>query len=173
MATADPSSKRHATTVCESCGQCHAPCSNHIYQYKPSVDQALVCALCGQPLLDPVDTPCSHTFCYLCLRSHFRHVGKSCPLDNHPVRTKVEVRQASVSLRKLLDGLTVVCPNNAYCDRAMPRTSLEDHLRRHCKGAPALCPMRERGCPHVGPRCQLDEHLEECDYARASNGTRK
>ena len=163
-------------TPCESCGHCHAPGSNHVYQYRPGVDEALTCPLCDQPLLDPMDcTPCSHTFCCLCLLAHFRQVAASCPLDNRAVRVREDVRQASLSLRRLLDGLIVVCPNNAYCDRTMTRVDLESHLRYRCRGAPAPCPMRERGCAHVGPRCQLEEHLlDACEHAaNFSTGARE
>lgn len=149
--------------VCETCGQGHQPGRNHLYDYPDNIDEDLQCQVCQQPLVDPVDTPCSHTFCQVCLRAHMR-MQKTCPSDGHPLLRDSDVRRSSTLVRNILDKLTVVCPNNAYCDQLMPRHTLELHLRYQCPGTYINCPREENGCEYVGARVQLEEHLWSCTY---------
>lgn len=148
--------------VCECCGQGHEPGKNHLYDYPDNMDEDLLCRVCLQPLVDPVDTPCGHTFCYSCLKSHLR-MQKMCPTDRQPIRDK-DIKPSSLLVRKILDKLTVVCPNNAYCDQTMPRSSLEVHLKYRCPGSYVHCPREDGGCNFIGPRCQLEEHLWSCHH---------
>ena len=151
--------------VCETCGQGHQPGRNHLYDYPDNMDEDLLCQVCQQPLVDPVDTPCAHTFCQACLRSHMR-MQKTCPFDGQPLVRETDVRRSSTLVRNILDKLTVVCPNNAYCDQLMPRHALETHLRYQCPGTYVCCPREEGegGCGFVGPRNQLEEHLWSCTH---------
>ena len=149
-------------TVCESCGQSHEEGKNHLYDYPLEVDDDLMCQICLQPLVDPFDTPCGHTFCYNCILSHLDR-NPTCPTDRHPISEET-IKQSSLLVRKILDKLRVVCPNTAYCDATMPRSSLERHLKTSCQGTYVRCPRGKRGCHHVGPRNQLEEHLWTCLY---------
>lgn len=148
--------------VCDCCGQGHVPGKNHLYDYPDNLDDDLLCGVCHQPLVDPVDTPCGHTFCYICLKSHLR-MQKTCPTDKQSIKER-DIKPSSLLVRKILDKLTVVCPNNAYCDLTMSRSQLEVHLKYHCAGSYVSCPREEDGCNYMGPRCQLEEHLWSCSY---------
>lgn len=150
--------------VCDCCGQGHQPGKNHLYDYPDNTENELLCGLCLQPLVDPVDTPCGHTFCFTCLKGHLR-MQKACPADQQVIREK-DIKPSSVLVRKILDKLTVVCPNNGYCDQTMPRCSLEVHLKYHCPGSYVSCPRGDSrsGCEYIGPRCQLEDHLWNCGY---------
>ena len=53
--------------VCGSCGASHHITSPHEYNYSEVLDQNLICEICAEPLVDPVDLPCCHTFCKLCI----------------------------------------------------------------------------------------------------------
>ena len=148
--------------VCDCCGQGHELGKNHLYDYPDNIDNDLLCTICLQPLVDPVDTPCSHTFCYVCLKSHLR-MQRMCPSDKQTIRER-EIKPSSILVRRILEKLIVVCPNNAYCDQTMPRSALEVHLKYHCPGSYVTCPREERSCDFMGPRCQLEEHLWSCNY---------
>ena len=149
-------------TVCESCGQSHEQGKNHLFDYPLEVDDDLMCQVCLQPLVEPVDTACGHTFCYNCITSHLRR-NPSCPCDRRPLHER-DIKSSSLLVRRILDKLRVVCPNTAYCDATMPRSSLERHLRLNCPGTYVHCPREREGCQHVGPRSQLEEHLWTCMY---------
>ena len=150
--------------VCDCCGQGHQPGKNHLYDYPDNIDKELLCGICLQPLVDPVDTTCGHTYCYNCLKSHLR-MQRACPEDQTPIN-EADVKPSSLLVRKILDKLTVVCPNNGYCDETMPRSSLEVHLKYHCTGSYVSCPREDKkmGCTYIGPRCQLEDHLWNCCY---------
>lgn len=153
--------------VCESCGQVHDRGKNHLYDYSVEVDDDLMCRICRQPLVDPVDAPCGHTFCYSCALGHLSR-SSDCPVDRQPICER-DVKQSSLLVRKILDKLKIMCPNTAYCDLSMPRSSLETHLKGNCPGTYVHCPRERRGCPFIGPRCQLDEHLWGCGFGEDCN----
>ncbi len=70
--------------VCRVCGQHHSHHEPHLYNYESEVDEDLMCQICLQPFVQPVDTPCGHTFCHACLNNYMK-VNPSCPLDRKPV----------------------------------------------------------------------------------------
>ena len=149
--------------VCVVCGQTHEDGSNHLFDYPDEVEEELQCKVCHQPLVDPYDTPCCHTFCKICISKHLRQESR-CPIDNSIVTTET-IRQSSLLVRKILDKLQVVCPNNGYCDLIMQRSVLEQHLAVQCPGSYVECPQKDRGCEYNGPRFNLEDHLWTCGYA--------
>uniref|UniRef100_A0A096M870 Ligand of numb-protein X 2a n=1 Tax=Poecilia formosa TaxID=48698 RepID=A0A096M870_POEFO len=117
--------------ACPECGQIHRSWENHLYNYRLEVDDDLVCHICLQPLVQPLDTPCGHTFCARCLRS-FLQERDFCPLD----RTRLQLqacRRSSILVHKLLDKLSVTCPLSPVCSLSMPRCDLEAHLKHRVK----------------------------------------
>ncbi|XP_066555072.1 ligand of Numb protein X 2a isoform X2 [Amia ocellicauda] len=120
--------------LCLDCGQQHWSRENHLYNYRHEVDDDLVCHICLQPLVQPLDTPCGHTFCFKCLRN-FLQEKDFCPLDRKKLHFRL-CRKSSILVHKLLDKLPVSCPLAApSCPDAMPRCDLEAHLKRRCPGA--------------------------------------
>ncbi|XP_069046054.1 ligand of Numb protein X 2a [Lepisosteus oculatus] len=119
--------------LCQDCGQQHWSRENHLYNYRHEVDDDLVCHICLQPLVQPLDTPCGHTFCFKCLRN-FLQEKDFCPLDRKKLHFKV-CKKSSILVHKLLDKLPVSCPFSAACPDSMPRCDLEAHLKHRCPGA--------------------------------------
>ncbi|KAM6908218.1 ligand of Numb protein X 2a isoform 2-T2 [Lycodopsis pacificus] len=118
--------------LCPECGQIHRSWENHLFNYRLEVDDDLVCHICLQPLVQPLDTPCGHTFCARCLRS-FLQERDFCPLD----RTRLQLqacRRSSILVHKLLDKMSVSCPLTPVCSLSMPRCDLEAHLKHRCPG---------------------------------------
>uniref|UniRef100_A0A1I8FHR5 RING-type domain-containing protein n=1 Tax=Macrostomum lignano TaxID=282301 RepID=A0A1I8FHR5_9PLAT len=119
--------------------------------------------LCQQPLVDPLDTRCGHTFCTPCLRVHLARQAL-CPIDKSIINF-LECAPASGLVKKLLDKLLVVCPNVDYCEDVLPRCDLESHLLHRCRGAVTRCAKAHLGCTFQGPRSALHSHLLwECAY---------
>lgn len=111
--------------VCKDCGQTHAAQENHLYEYRDEVDDELVCHICLQPLLRPMDTPCGHTYCYQCLGSFLREQD-FCPVDRQRLQL-AQCRPSSLLVRNLLDKLGVLCPFQP-CGQQMQRCELQPHL---------------------------------------------
>ncbi|NXN34583.1 LNX2 protein, partial [Nycticryphes semicollaris] len=119
--------------LCFECGQQHWTRENHLYNYQNEVDDDLVCHICLQPLLQPLDTPCGHTFCYKCLRN-FLQEKDFCPLDRKRLHFKL-CKKSSILVHKLLDKLFVLCPFSSVCQEVMQRCDLVAHLKNRCPGA--------------------------------------
>ncbi|XP_028857395.1 E3 ubiquitin-protein ligase LNX isoform X2 [Denticeps clupeoides] len=119
--------------LCPVCGQRHLLEDNHEYQYCDEVDDDLICHICLQPLILPLDTPCGHTYCQACLTS-FLLESDFCPVDRVPLMLQT-CRRSSLLVHKLLDKLAVSCPFTEHCSEVLPRGELDAHIRRRCKGA--------------------------------------
>ncbi|KAF6778972.1 hypothetical protein AHF37_01665 [Paragonimus kellicotti] len=127
------SSSRSVTTdavYCRICGQPHDPNTAHRYNYTQAVDSDLCCMLCHQPLVEPLDTKCGHTFCTPCLKNHLA-VQALCPVDRQIINY-LECQQASKIVKRLLDKLLVACPNSKVCNKVVYRSNVEEHLRDGC-----------------------------------------
>ncbi|XP_062983882.1 ligand of Numb protein X 2 isoform X2 [Elgaria multicarinata webbii] len=125
--------EQNLNPLCFECGQQHWTRENHLYNYQNDVDDDLVCHICLQPLLQPLDTPCGHTFCYKCLRN-FLQEKDFCPLDRKRLHFKL-CKKSSILVHKLLDKLLVSCPFSSVCEEVMQRCDLEAHLKNRCPGA--------------------------------------
>ncbi|XP_015975080.2 E3 ubiquitin-protein ligase LNX isoform X2 [Rousettus aegyptiacus] len=138
-------------TLCVVCGQAHSPEENHFYTYTEDVDDDLMCHICLQALLDPLDTPCGHTYCTLCL-TNFLVEKDFCPVDRQPVVLQ-HCKKSSILVHKLLNKLMVTCPFTEHCTEVVQRCDLEHHFQTSCKGAShyGLTKDRKRhshdGCP--------------------------
>ncbi|XP_042570282.1 ligand of Numb protein X 2-like isoform X2 [Cyprinus carpio] len=145
--------------LCSECGQIHRAWENHLYNYRLEVDDDLVCHICLQPLVQPLDTPCGHTFCARCLRS-FLQERDFCPLDRAHLQLQV-CRRSSILVHKLLDKLSVICPLTASCSLSMPRCDLEAHLKHRCPGTHSqrtkLDRTRMEGNPPRSPQTEMKE----------------
>ncbi|XP_070566843.1 ligand of Numb protein X 2-like [Ptychodera flava] len=155
-------SRKKQVLLCAVCGQLHEMGTNHLFDYYEAVDEELVCQVCLQPLVNPMDTICGHTYCAKCLKSVLR-LKKMCPIDRRPLTSK-DCKQASIMVQKLLDKLKVLCPNTSYCTDVMQRSDLEAHLNHRCPGTMTYCVNAPVGCPFRGPRVELDTHIWECPY---------
>ncbi|XP_067891422.1 E3 ubiquitin-protein ligase LNX [Heterodontus francisci] len=129
-------------TLCICCGQSHLPQENHSYNYQEEIDDDLICHICLQPLVQPMDTPCGHTYCTLCL-TNFLLAQDFCPIDRKPLCLKV-CKKSSFLVHKLLDKVLVFCPFKEHCTEVVQRCDLEIHLRHRCKGATQCGLLGER-----------------------------
>ncbi|XP_031430241.2 E3 ubiquitin-protein ligase LNX isoform X2 [Clupea harengus] len=119
--------------LCPACGQRHLQEENHEYNYCDEPDDDLMCHICLQPFVRPLDTPCGHTFCQECL-TNFLLESDFCPMDRLPLMLQ-NCRHSSLLVIKLLDKLPVSCPFPEHCEETLPRGDLQDHIRHRCKGA--------------------------------------
>ncbi|XP_071893725.1 E3 ubiquitin-protein ligase LNX isoform X2 [Anas platyrhynchos] len=128
--------------LCATCGQAHLPEENHLYSYTEEVDDDLICHICLQPLLQPIDTLCGHTFCTACL-TNFLLEKDFCPMDRQLVVLQ-SCRKSSILVNNLLDKLMVSCPFTEYCSEIVQRGHLEQHFQTQCKGASHYGLTKER-----------------------------
>lgn len=154
----------NSTYTCRVCGQPHDSIGGpHLYNYTQAVDADLCCTLCHQPLVDPLDTKCGHTFCSFCLKSHLA-VQALCPVDKQIINY-LECQQASNIVKRLLDKLLVACPNSRFCDVVVYRSNLEEHLRDFCPGTLVPCENKAKGCTLEAARALQKDHRWKCTFS--------
>lgn len=113
--------------LCQVCGQRHLLEENHEYLYRDEVDDDLICHICLQPFIRPLDTPCGHTYCQECLTS-FLLESDFCPVDRTHLMLQ-NCRKSSLLVHKLLDKLAVACPFSDHCTDTLPRGELGAHIK--------------------------------------------
>uniref|UniRef100_A0A4W3J8N7 Ligand of numb-protein X 1 n=1 Tax=Callorhinchus milii TaxID=7868 RepID=A0A4W3J8N7_CALMI len=156
MSQSDPAEEMPSMVqpLCITCGQIHSPEENHAYNFQDEIDDDLICHICLQPLVQPLDTPCGHTYCTVCLTNFLQ--GKDfCPMDRKPLCLKV-CKKSSILVHKLLDKVLVICPFKEDCSDVLQRCDLEIHLHRRCKGAAnyGLLGERKKQCQEG---CSVDD----------------
>ncbi|XP_006113540.2 E3 ubiquitin-protein ligase LNX isoform X1 [Pelodiscus sinensis] len=139
--------------LCITCGQSHLPEENHLYSYTEEMDDDLICHICLQALIQPLDTPCGHTYCTVCL-TNFLVEKDFCPVDRKMVILQ-SCRKSSILVNKLLDKLMVSCPFTDHCSEVLQRCDLEQHFQTGCKGAShyGLTKERKRRSQDDSPDC--------------------
>ncbi|KAF7542309.1 hypothetical protein G7Z17_g11689 [Cylindrodendrum hubeiense] len=134
--------------------------------YVEDPDVNLLCPICHDPLVDPVTTPCDHTFCYRCLRQsiYSSPSGTACPIDrDHLVWPNCF--SAARLVRTQLNNLMVKCPYHGRgCKEELRREVVESHATTECRFKDFTCPgadcdktLRSKPtddtCPHVEIKC--------------------
>ncbi|CAM5141404.1 E3 ubiquitin-protein ligase LNX isoform X1 [Chelonia mydas] len=140
-------------SLCITCGQPHLPEENHLYSYTEEVDDDLICHICLQALIQPLDTPCGHTYCTVCL-TNFLVEKDFCPVDRK-ILILQSCRKSNILVNKLLDKLMVSCPFTEHCSEVLQRCDLEQHFQTGCKGAShyGLTKERKRRSQDDSPDC--------------------
>mgnify|MGYP000975245074 CR=1 FL=1 len=157
--------------------------------YVSEVDPNLLCPICHDALVDPVTTPCDHTFCYRCIRRSIASSpsGTACPIDREDLSWP-DCFSAARLVRLQLNNLLVKCPNRSRgCKKEFCREVVERHATNDCRFGDFRCPdvrcdkrLRhkpiEDTCQHFEIRCSYceddiiaadrDVHLASCIKAK-------
>ena len=102
----------------------------YTYVDEEAISEHLRCAICKDPLVDPViaPSPCSHCFCRRCI-THWLRQSCTCPLDR-AVMAADDLTSAAKIIQRLVDDIEVMCPLG--CGWAGSRATYKDHLIRRC-----------------------------------------
>lgn len=113
--------------------------------YVNDPDPILLCPICHDPLIDPVTTPCDHTFCYRCLRRSIATspLRAACPIDREKL-IWTDCFSSARLIRTQLNSLLVKCPYQGRgCDMEMRREGIERHAAADCRFKQFSCPDTE------------------------------
>ncbi|KAM3526724.1 hypothetical protein MY4038_006680 [Beauveria bassiana] len=124
-------------------GQCIFDMYSLTYVTEP--DASLLCPICHDPLVDPVTTPCDHTFCYRCIRRSIASSpsGTACPIDREPLFW-ADCFSAARLIRTQLNALVVKCPyTNRACTKELRREMIEKHATSECRYRDYYCPDKD------------------------------
>ena len=145
--------------------------------YASEPDSALMCPICHDPLVDPITTPCDHTFCYRCIRRSIASSpsGTACPVDRDALSWS-ECAPAGRLIRTQLNALLVTCPHrNRGCSQELRRDFIESHATNECRFRDYACPdpdcdkrLRQKPandkCHHYMTSCRYcEEEIQAAD----------
>jgi hypothetical protein len=156
-------------------GNCVFDLYSLVYVTEP--DPNLLCPICHDPLVDPVTTPCDHTFCYRCIRRAFAtsSAGTICPIDREPLNW-LECTSAARLVRTQLNNLLVKCPHQVRgCSKELKREAVEAHATTECDLRYYVCPdaecdkklwlkPKDDACHHCDVQCgQCETTIQEAE----------
>lgn len=133
-----------------------------VENFEPRPPQELVCTVCRGVYREPVECPCRHVFCSICIHGWLAHSASpgsgSCPLCRREM-TVSQVVPVVPLVNNMIAHLTVRCPNReAGCIAKMTLESVNHHLET-CEFNRALCP----DCGAQMRASELSSHqLEQC-----------
>jgi hypothetical protein len=145
------------------------------YEYvnEDSIDNNLKCGICNDPFVDPVVTPCHHSYCWLCLDRWFQTSKSTCPACRKTISRFNTMPVTLLSFISMLDQLLVECK---LCKQSkIQRGNFEDHIEKICPKKIVDCSASDIGCSWTGLREEFQNHLSTCTYesSRPQSETRK
>jgi hypothetical protein len=129
------------------------------YMNKKSIEQYCICAICKEPLIDPVSTNCtpkSHIYCRDCIEKWLK-LEPFCPSCSHELHSQDLTPASGVDFIDILNNLLVKCLG---CKQTgLKRIEFDAHYNKIC---PIDCPSSDIACSWTGSRDELNEHLKIC-----------
>ncbi len=135
------------------------------YMDKASIDKDLNCEYCNNPLVDPISTPCKHTFCRICIETKIKKTGGSCAkpkCKNKSIALEDLIPVTERIVLNMLDRLLVKCTNCGTSN--IQRGAFEKHVTKICPKAAVSCSASDLKCPWIGASYQLKQHVMVCPY---------
>ncbi|KAJ3178963.1 hypothetical protein HDU87_003232 [Geranomyces variabilis] len=145
------------------------------YEYVDTVNLNLLCCICYCPFIDPVSSPCGHTFCRLCASAALSS-AQTCPVDRAPL-SLAQLQPAARVITSMVEELQV--PRGALevhveecghglvtcevCQSAVKNKDIEAHATE-CPGSTVTCP----DCREPILRSGFSEHASICQEATMS-----
>jgi hypothetical protein len=132
---------------------------------KASIDKDLNCEYCTNPLMEPVSTPCKHTFCRVCIENRIKKTGGVCGKSKCKNKSLALEDLTPVTERivlNMLDRLLVKCNNCGMSN--IQRGAYERHLAKICPRAIVSCTAVDMRCSWTGSSDQLKQHVIICVY---------
>ncbi|CAF1243620.1 unnamed protein product [Adineta steineri] len=121
-----------------------------IQRFPNSIDEELICSICGGVLQDPLQAPsCEHTFCQICIQEWLSR-AQTCPIDRTPLEID-QMKPVPRILKNLLSrsydniySLDISCENEG-CTAIVKLDLLVNHLI-DCEYSPKKLVQCENGC---------------------------
>jgi len=122
------------------------------------VRSELTCPICHGIIVEPVELPCGHPTCSLCMRKWLSN-HSSCPLCNSP--SQEQPQPVSRVLQRILERVTTVCENTGCFTILTPATVV--HHKRNCIYRMEVCDNPD--CMKPVQLCRMASHRMRCTKA--------
>ena len=125
------------------------------------VNEGLLCSICRDVLEEPVQAPCEHAFCSLCIEGWLVH-DNICPEDRRLLWSS-DLRPLFRYMKNDLDALKLHCRNYSLgCEHVCQIDAIQRHEQDECEYELAQCPSS--GCETYLQRRLIRDHLLTCEY---------
>ncbi|KAI8366079.1 uncharacterized protein BYT42DRAFT_540711 [Radiomyces spectabilis] len=132
--------------------------------YTDNINANLICCICQSPFIDPVISPCGHTFCRTCICKALE-TSDICPIDRSALSLS-ELQPAVKIVCNMVNELSVYCPRAEQgCEYTGQRQLIQGHLKHDCLYTLAACQQEE--CKELVLKKDIHRHAETCKYRRA------
>jgi hypothetical protein len=136
--------------------------SENKYEYMSdmSINDLLICKVCGNVLDDPISTPCQHVLCRQCIKRCLERTS-FCPECRTPLLDS-DLKPTERIIIRMLDQLKVKCTECGQIN--LERGNFKDHIEKTCMNSTMTCPAADINCPWKGLRDQLNDHKATCVF---------
>ena len=129
-------------------------------RFTTEVNESLTCSICRDVLEDPVQAPCEHVFCRVCIEGWLVH-ETSCPEDRQRLGI-TDLRPLFRYMKNDLDRLQIRCRNRHHGCGTVSDLEFIGRHERDCAYERLKCP-NER-CATYCSRRELSDHIRTCDF---------
>eukprot|EP00300_Choanocystis_sp_HF-7_P027583 c32733_g1_i1.p1 GENE.c32733_g1_i1~~c32733_g1_i1.p1 ORF type:complete len:468 (+),score=108.09 c32733_g1_i1:57-1406(+) len=112
------------------------------------------CVICMKLILEPITTPCGHTFCRSCLARSIDHQPNTCPT----CRATIHVHPPSAPVSVTLHNIIRTCFPEEHAQREKEMQEVETHNNTHTLPLFVMCsvlPFEPQGLNIFEPRYRL------------------
>ncbi|KAI8340089.1 hypothetical protein BC941DRAFT_419350 [Chlamydoabsidia padenii] len=130
--------------------------------YVDNVNSNLICCICQYPFIDPVVSPCGHTFCETCIYQAI-NTSPHCPIDRLALKV-TDLEPAVKIISNMVNELLIHCPRaDRGCDFIGQRQYMEHHhMDSDCQYAFQPCQLQE--CQELVLKKDLHSHVSTCKH---------
>ncbi|KAI8088699.1 uncharacterized protein BX664DRAFT_295992 [Halteromyces radiatus] len=129
--------------------------------YVDNVNSNLVCCICQYPFVNPLVSPCGHTFCETCIYQALDSCSQ-CPIDRSPLCLP-DLEPAVKIIVNMVNELLIYCPRKERgCDFIGQRQYMEHHMNNDCLYVFQSCQLQE--CQELILKKDLHSHVSTCKY---------
>jgi len=115
--------------------------TDYEYMNEASIDEDLVCSICGTVMNNPCRTPCGHHFCRECIAKWLEQ-HQTCPLCSKEHLKVNHLGKAETRICDQLNQLRVKCK---HCGRTnISRGRINDHIQNDCSTITLFTSRRHR-----------------------------
>lgn len=141
-----------------------------VYMDELSIDDEFKCSICNEPFENATSTPCDHTFCRRCIEQWLEKTSDngSCPTCRESVSLDSDLKPANRIISNRIDRYPVKCLTCGL--EGIQRGLFSNHTEKSCTKVDVSCSACDIWCPWIGPRNQLNDHLQSCSYSCKKNG---
>ncbi|CAF1370396.1 unnamed protein product [Adineta ricciae] len=136
--------------------------TNYEYVNETSIEPEFICIVCSSPFIDPLRTPCHHSFCRRCITKWIFGGNSSCPICRKHIGSINSLAQATHSVKNFVEYLPVKC---TLCETTnIRRRDFHEHIEKTCPKVHVSCSAADIKCPWKGTRDQLANHESKCTF---------